>query len=566
MLHVLITSGFAALIFLVGLYLWFYFIQPSWTFLRNETFTLGRRRDEVEKLNQQTSSSESPTDGTELVLGNSVALTDRFISDLTGQAKSGLTTVNIAGSLDEVSDQLFERVAWARYFASFAVYIGLVGTIAGLYFALNNLQGATQIHDESTLRTFAQSIRALLGSLQGAFFSAAAGVLGSVVMGCLLQRYDAACGAYVTDLNNFGHRQLLPYLERLRLGLLPTSSVEAARTLVTQLGKTLNGFTKAWSDRFETLAVETANVAASTSKLLDTTKSLESASDTMAESAIALDGSIKELTATAGREMQAVDMSRQAIESATESVRQLADRAASWPDISEKLVSTSESVEAAGEAVRASSEGLGGASSALRLALDGLHEHVRELSDESFEDLSAKLARAIAEVVAQAASQLSQLTEGVRQRDQRIETMVESIGSLIARQDRYLTDVNVAVNSMVGLIPALEDPRPTLDQLLLSLRSVSESIERVASAGSGSPGFPAGTANDGLAGELAQVRNQLTAISQALGSYRELRDDANHKLDLIHGALVDGQRRAGDDAARPRARGLFGLRGRDRDE
>lgn len=539
--HLIIAIAFAAVIVAAGILVYFGFLASATSSLNDERSLTWRRRKEIRQLNEEASLSELGQGDQLFSTEGSGTLTDRFISDLSSQAKTGLTSVSIGTSIDEISFQLYDRANWPRFFASFAVYFGLLGTIGGLYAALDNLQGATQIHDESTLRTFAQSIRELLGSLQGAFLSAGAGVVGSVFMGWLVQKYDTRCSAYLSELNELGHKELLPYLERQRLELLPTSSVEAARTLVAQLGKTLNSFTKAWSDRFDSLARETGLVAASTAKLLETTKSLEATSDTMAESATVLDGTLKALTSATAAEVRAMEQSRHAIESASESVRTLAERAVSWPDISEKLIQTSSSVESAGASVRTSADGLQAATAALQTALRGLQQHVREISDESFEDLSEKLAGAIAEVVSHAISELSKVTKETRARDERIEIMVDAIRSVTERQDRYLSDLTIAVNSMIALIPALEDPRPTLEQLLTSMRSVSDSIDQAAAAFDVGSQHSRGETGSASALELTAIKNQLADISTALGHYRMLREAANRRLDQIQQALANGR-------------------------
>ncbi len=222
--------------------------------------------------------------------------TYNLIEKLMQQGRSGVVQIDIDGALEDCRSRLGGLVVWPRFYAQTAVYIGLLGTIIGLWLALANLQGATQIHDESTLREFATSTRTLLGSLQGAFMSALAGVLVTSVLGWRIQDYDRATDRYVDRLDEFARNQLLPKLEGLRLELLPESGLEAAKLIVSKLDGALQLFTNEWKDRFGSLSEATLVLAEANSHLNDAARSLQSSACELRQVMSALDSRLESLT------------------------------------------------------------------------------------------------------------------------------------------------------------------------------------------------------------------------------------------------------------------------------
>jgi biopolymer transport protein ExbB/TolQ/gas vesicle protein len=467
--------------------------------------------------------------------------THQFVKNLIQQARSGVVNVDIEGALGDTKSRLSGLIVWPRFYAQLAVYIGLLGTILGLWMALASLQGATQIHDESSLRTFASSTRELLGSLQGAFISALAGVLVTSLLGWRVQHFDHATDQYVDRLDRFARERLLPNLEGLRLHMLPQSGIEAAQLIVTQLDKTLGSFTRAWGERFKVLAQETAILAETSGGLYESTKALETSADTLAEITVKLDTRLDSLISASNAASAVAEGSLGIMSSASTAVAILADRAQQWPDLSLQLQQTSYHVAAASESLRASTQQLNITTSGFEDSWSGLSDKVHKLSADSFKELNEEFVRSVEEIVRRASSELTSVVSGVHARDVELSQLANRVGTAVEQQGVYSSQLADSVYKMYALIPPLEDPRPALETMLASLRAVSQAIlARADQMVSHEPEVgvaPASTS--GVKEGLVGIQVGVESLSAVVRSTQGISQVTNQKLDRIAGLLEE---------------------------
>lgn len=524
--HVAVTLVIAIACFVGGVAMYFLFLKPAEAKLGLATLILEREKSRIGSEAFATYEQEIDPDYNE---------THHFISNLIQQGRSGVVQVDIDGALGDTSNRLSGLIVWPRFYAQLAVYIGLLGTIFGLWLALGNLQGATQIHDESTLRAFASSTRDLLGSLQGAFFSALAGVLVTTLLGWRVQHFDRASDRYVEELDRFARQKLLSKLEGLRLELLPQSGLEAAQLIVTQLDKTLVSFTRSWAERFKTLAEETTRLAESGEGFRESTKALEASADTLAEVTAKLDGKLEDVVGATRAVVESTSRNGEIIATASLAVTELSRRAEQWPDISAQLQQTGSQVAVASDSMRLSTDQLAASTTGFGQAWSGLSDDVRKLSAESFKELNETFLLAVEEIVRKATTELTGVVAGVHERDAELTKLANKVGLAVEQQATYSAKLADTVYRMYGLIPALEDPRPALETILSSLRSVSEAIRSQGERLAGPSAPPIGSQDEPhvFVGALAGIQTRLEGVGTTLQSSQSVAQSTNQKLDRI---------------------------------
>ena len=470
--------------------------------------------------------------------------TGMFISVIEQQAKSGMIKVDLESALADVENRLLGSMAWPRFYAQIAVYIGLLGTILGLWLALASLQGATDIHDEATLKSFASSIRELLGSLQGAFVSALAGVLVTSVLGWKIQYFDRSTQQYVDRLDKFARQQLLPNLESSRLGMLPQSGLEAAQLIVTQLDKSLGTFTRLWAERFKLLADETARMEESNTQLRTSIQSLSQSVGSMSHLASNLEVGLSEVASASKSSMEVTQRGVELMTSASFAVSKLSERAEQWPDLSSQLEQSSARVTNASEMLSNSVSRLSAATSGLSDSWSGLREHLDELTTDSYKKLNDSFLNSVEAIAQKANSELESVVKGVTQRDADLSLLAERIGVSVERQGTYAAKLAEVVHNMYGNMPALEDPRPTLEMMLASLRNVSEAIQaKSVESNPADSGVPVAAGH--LADRAVFDKSLLSRIEMLVNTIQTSKvatDQSNSKLDRI-AQLLDEQNR-----------------------
>lgn len=550
--HLVVTWSIAALCVLIGAYMWLFPLAKAWNLLREARERVADEKDGLEGVDAGAKTGGESQANT---------YTHKVIAKLHRQARSGIDPVNVESALEDAARQMLAAATWPRFYAHIAVYVGLLGTIGGLWFALSDLQGSTQIHDEATLRTFAASTQALLGSLQGAFVSALAGVLVTAALGALVQRYDRACESYLQEIDEFARENLMPRLEEVRLGLLPHSGIEAAKLIVTQLDKTLSTFTKAWAERFKTLADHSTLISETSQRLAESAKNIESTTDSLAESTVALDSRLSSLAFETAELSKVSHQSEQVVAAAAQAVTELSRRAVQWPDIAGQLGETSAGVAGASTSVREAAEGLKGATFDLVRIVENLRTNVQELSQESYKQLTDAVLNAISDVVHHAGEEIKGLSAAAQEREERILAMVGQVEAASQRQASLAGEMASAVHQMYALLPPLSDPGPTLEELLRRLNALKDAISSLCDSfvkralavkdvqGDGAP-------SDGqfklLLDEMALLKDQVSAISASISQYRAVGESASRHLELIARAV--STQSGAEDARTPQSR------------
>ena len=276
-------------------------------------------------------------------------------------------------------------------------------------------------------------------------------------------------------------------------------------------------------------------MAEANSQLRTSTVELSSSIGSLSHLAANLESSLTNVVHATQNSAEIAQRGVEIMASAAASVNQLTERAEQWPDLSSQLELSSSRVTSASEILAASADQLNQSTSGLGGAWLGLREHVEELTADSHTKLTETFLTSVEAIVQKTIHEIGSVVAGVRERDADLSMLASKVATSAEQQGIYAAKLAEVVHNMYGNMPALEDPRPTLEVMLASLKSVSDAINaRSSEIGGASLNIPTEAEPQRDRADFDRsILSRIEMLVNSIQASKNVSEQSNSKLDRI---------------------------------
>lgn len=291
-IHLVVIYGFAALIVVQLILKYIYDVPRATLLIRHERAQLEVARN---IWSQTQTDPEAFFEGLDAAL-DPVSAVRTIVEHAQAGALAGVEPV--AAEWSRMAREMLERpMAKVVLMANASVYLGLFGTIAGLAFAVYELQSMPVIRTEEDLKAFAQVVQAMLGSFGQAFVSAASGVGATLALNYSLSSYERSVSEFLDELSDFVIHGLIPNAKVYGELYGPQDEPGLVTQLVRELDQTLLGTLGEFRTINEQSAQSATSFAGAAHLMKSTVSGLSSSAGSVATSSQAVADAAKKIDA-----------------------------------------------------------------------------------------------------------------------------------------------------------------------------------------------------------------------------------------------------------------------------